>query len=457
MKTRYFLSLIFSLFLAGQVNAQFIAGGGSHSMAVCTDSTMRAWGFNSAGELGNGSGFPSNVPVQVNNMSGVKAIAGGLHSMAAKNDGTVWCWGQGSDGQLGNGSNTSSNVPVQVPGLNDITAVAAGFWHSLALRSNGTIRAWGKNTFGQLGNADNMPSNVPVVVLGINNVVSIAARGGSHSMALKSDGTVWCWGNNSNGELGTGNNIPSDIPVQVNGLTGAIYITSGGTFSAAIKNDGTVWCWGNNTDGQLGNGTNTSSNIPVQVTGLTDVIAIAGGSNHMIALKSDSTVWSWGNGTLGQLGNLANSSSNVPVNIFALPVSVVGIASGDAHSLALLNDGSVYAWGAGGGGQLGDGTFNSSNAPVLVSTLCNTLTSITEKDNELSVGLYPNPNSGQFTIEASEGNIAIYNSMGAVMYEDFHTGGNVEYSVGDLSPGIYFVRISNESGSATQKFLVDND
>jgi hypothetical protein len=156
-----------------------------------------------------------------------------------KNDGTVWAWGRNDYGQLGNGTNTNSNLPVPVSGLSGVTDIAGGFYHSLALKNDWTVWAWGYNNDGELGNGTNTNSNVPVQVVtslggpALSGITDIAG-GGLHSLALKSDGTVWAWGRNSEGELGKGTNTNSKVPVQVSGLTGVTAIAGGGYHSLAI-------------------------------------------------------------------------------------------------------------------------------------------------------------------------------------------------------------------------------
>jgi alpha-tubulin suppressor-like RCC1 family protein len=272
--------------------------------------------------------------------------AGEYHSLALKNDGTVWAWGDNRYDQLGNGTTIySSDVPVQVvtsaggPALTGCTKIAGGPFHSLALKDDGTVWAWGYNSNGQLGNGTKTDSNLPVQVVtsvggpALTGITAIAG-GGDHSLALKNDGTVWAWGGNYYGELGNGTNTDSNVPVQVSGLTGITAIAGGGGGSLALKNDGTVWAWGYNHQGQLGNGTNTNSNVPVQVAGLSGITKIAGGGSHSLALKNDGTVWAWGYNYYGQLGNGTNTDSNVPIQVSGL-TGVTAIAGGDYHSLAI--------------------------------------------------------------------------------------------------------------------------
>ena len=267
-------------------------GAVANGLSNTVSGTVLAWGDNVDGQLGNGTFTTSNTPVEVSGLTGVTAIAAGgafnHHSLALKSDGTVWAWGANSAGQLGNGSFTGSNTPVQTSGINGVTAIAGGQLHSLALKSDGTVWAWGFNLDGQLGNGTNTTTypyglDTPVQVLGLTGVIAIAG-GGAHSLALKSDGTVWAWGQNNKGQLGNGSFTGSNTPVQTSGISGVTAIAGGVSHSLALKSDGTVWAWGYNLDGELGNGTYTDSNTPVEVSGLSGVTVIAGGGFHSLAL-----------------------------------------------------------------------------------------------------------------------------------------------------------------------------
>jgi alpha-tubulin suppressor-like RCC1 family protein len=296
-----------------------IAGGGGHSLALKTDCTVFAWGYNGQGQLGDGtSGTDRTTPVQVQNLSGVKAIAAGQnHSLALKEDGTVFAWGHNLYGQAGDGtSGTDRTTPVQVQNLSGVKAIAAGGSHSLALKTDGTVFAWGHNAFGQLGNGTfggDTPNPTPVPVKGefptlqpadssssnfqvppiqrpnLSGVKAISA-GSGHSLALMEDGTVRSWGANVFGQLGDGTTTYRNMPVQVSGLSGVKAIDAHTSHNLALKDDGTVlntgtvWAWGWNMHGQLGDGTTTDSNTPVQVKNLRDVKAIDAGLSHGLAI-----------------------------------------------------------------------------------------------------------------------------------------------------------------------------
>ncbi|MBF0412283.1 MAG: hypothetical protein HQK70_06190 [Desulfamplus sp.] len=338
--------------------------------------------------------------------SSTNIAAGGSHTVGLQTDGTVWSWGCNGLGQLGDGTTINSSLQVQVVSflspfiLQNISAIAAGFSHTVALKTTDrTVWAWGYNSSGQLGDTTIVnktipiqvhqgtvvpPTGVPVLYGGLLTNVSAIAAGYAHTVALKTDGTVWCTGSNSDGQLGNGWMPDRQIMIQAKNITGVIAIAAGDYHTVALKSDGTVWTWGQNTSGQLGNGTTINSRIPVQVKDtsspsglLTNITAItAGGGSttpllgtggHTVALKDDGTVWAWGYNGSGQLGDGTNTDRLEPVQIAAIPFGFKAIAAGNAHTVALDNNGNVRAWGYNGSGQLGDGTNTDSNTPVLLT------------------------------------------------------------------------------------------
>ena len=238
--------------------------------------------------------------------------------------------------------------------------------HTVYLKNDGTVWVWGNNSNGQLGNGSTTQSAVALQISGLSSVTAVAA-GYAHTVALKSDGTVWAWGNNSNGQLGNGTTTDSSIPAQA-WLSGMVAIAAGNTHTVALRNDVTnvsVWAWGNNSHGQLGNGTTTDSSTPVQVSGLSEGTAIAAGSGHTVVLKNDGTVWAWGNNSHGQLGNGSTTNSSIPVQVSGLSEGTA-IAAGYEYTVGLRMDNEVWAWGNNFYGQLGDGTTIDRWIPVQV-------------------------------------------------------------------------------------------
>jgi uncharacterized repeat protein (TIGR01451 family) len=348
-----------------------VVGDGGHSLALRGDGTVWAWGYNSYGQLGNGTIWErwTSVPAQVDGLSGVVAVAaGGIQSVAVKGDGTVWAWGGNSAGQLGDGTTTERTTPVQVGGLSGIAAVAAGNSHCLALKDDGTLWAWGANNSRQLGDGTIAERAIPLQVNGLSGVTA-AAAGYAHSVAVKGDGTVWTWGANEAGELGDGTAVDRPVPAQVGGIGEVTAVAAGNAHTLALKRDGTVWAWGSNGVGQLGDGTTANwRSAPVQVSGLTGVVAIAAGGLQSLALKADGTVWEWGM-------NADSGVTNTPYTVRAAPAQVgglsgvVAIAAGDAHGVALKDDGTVWAWGPTWYGQFPVDTGVLESAPVQVSGL----------------------------------------------------------------------------------------
>jgi alpha-tubulin suppressor-like RCC1 family protein len=248
--------------------------------------------------------------------------------------------------------------------------IAAGDAHSCAIASNREVYCWGSGTDGRLGNGATIQSNLPVLVLGLTDVVEISA-GAAHSCAVKGDGTAYCWGSGLNGRLGDGTTTSSSVPVQVSNLTTFTDISAGSQHTCAIVADGTAYCWGNGGGGRLGQGATMSSSVPVQVSGLSDVAQISAGSAHTCAVTTGSSAHCWGTGTNGRLGNGGTASSSVAVQVTGLTSGVNSIGAGTSHSCATLTTGGVRCWGNGATGRLGDGTTNSSSVPVTVVGITN--------------------------------------------------------------------------------------
>lgn len=236
---------------------------------------------------------------------------------------------------------------------NRVIEISAGAYHTVALKEDGTVWTWGNNESGQLGDGTEIDKGEPVQVKGIEGVKAIAA-GGYHTVALKEDGTVWTWGENLYGQLGDDTiDICKNEPVQVKGIEGVKAIAAGERHTVALKEDGTVWSWGNNVFGQLGHTDFVvRNNQPMMVVDLKDVKAIAAGEWHTVALKEDGSIWAWGDNEDGQLGDGRVIATNKPVQAIDIE-EVVAIASGNCFTVALKQDGTVWGWGSNFAGQLG--------------------------------------------------------------------------------------------------------
>ncbi|NOK16163.1 RCC1 domain-containing protein [Corallococcus carmarthensis] len=341
-----------------------MAGGDSHSVIVKPDGTVWSLGTNGNGQLGDGTQTERRTPVRAQGLTGVLSVAtGDFYTVAVKSDGTVWVWGSNNFGQLGDGTTTDRLTPVQVPGLTGVIAIAAGDAYTVALKSDGTVWTWGYNGYGQLGNGTTAGRLSPGQVPGLTGVVSIAAGGTGHTLAAKSDGTVWAWGRNGPGQVGDGTSTSRSSPVQVLGVSGVVTVAAGDFHSLGLKSDGTVWGWGYNGPGQLGDGTGGDHPTAVRMPGMTGVAAIAAGDAHTVLLKSDGTVWTCGYNANGQVGDGTTTNRSTPAQVPGL-TGVVAIGGGDLHSMALKSDATLWSWGGNAGGQLGDGTSTGRGTPV---------------------------------------------------------------------------------------------
>lgn len=361
------------------VGAQTIAAGSSHSLSICNDGRVMAWGENTYGQLGDGTNIDKNSPTQVLNLTGIIAVsAGGYHNLALKNDGTVWSWGVNYWGELGDGTIDTTgcyckSTPVEVSGLTGVSAIAAGYGYSLALKNDGTVWSWGHNTNGLLGDGTQIDRLNPVQVSNLTGVTSIST-GRYHSVVLKNDGTVWAWGGNNSGQIDSSYSLKS-TPVKIQNLNGVVRVACGGFHTIVLKNDSTVWAWGANGGGELGNGivNNTTGcwcrSTPVKVVGLSSIKSIEGGEMHSLALRNDNTVWAWGLNGLGQLGDGTYMVKYTPVQIPVLS-GIEAIAAGEHHNLAMNNVNFGLAWGNNDKGQIGDGTWTNKSTPVEIINFC---------------------------------------------------------------------------------------
>ena len=340
---------------------------GMHTCAVKEDSTVRCWGFNAGGQLGDGTTTNRSSPVQVPALSGAVSVAtGDFHSCALLSGGTVRCWGANTEGQLGDGSTSTRLTPVAVSGLVNAVALTAGNFHTCAVLVDGSARCWGRNLAGQIGDGSTTRRLVPVAV-NVANVVALAA-GSTHTCALLADGTARCWGANAQGQVGDGSTTGRLSPVVVTGLSQAVALATGSFHSCAVRADGTARCWGTNSNGELGDGSTANRSAPVRVSGIAAAVSLAAGGHHTCAQLGAGGVQCWGRNTSGQLGDGSTASPRLA------PVSVSGVAqaaqlaAGNAFSCAFDVFENIRCWGSNANGALGNGsTVTSSTTPVLVT------------------------------------------------------------------------------------------
>jgi alpha-tubulin suppressor-like RCC1 family protein len=349
-----------------------------------------SWGLDLYETLGQGPVTESTVvrpvPAGITGLgsSVVQVSAGGLIGMALTSDGRPWTWGVNRDGALGYGTTGEfSSVPAPVPGLSDVVQVAAGGDDGYALRSDGTVWAWGLNDLGELGDgsvtAAGGAAAGPVQVLGLAGISQIASGRGKWAMALRSDGTVWAWGSNDHGQLGSSGPGYSDTPVQVPGLARVTRISAGQATGVALSrlSHGPVstlltslYAWGSNEDGELGDGSTSPAPGVHVVPGLPQIGSISAGGNDVLAVGEDGSVWGWGADSSGQLGNAPTGPGELrPAETFAPGSGVTQVSAGVDHSLALRSDGTVLAFGGNEYGQLGSGSTSITGLPAPVPGL----------------------------------------------------------------------------------------
>ena len=335
--------------VAGGINWKQVSSGFLHMAAIKTDGTLWSWGVNDIGVLGDNTGglvAGRSSPVQtVAFGTNWKQVACGYwHTAAIKTDGTLWCWGYNNNGQLGDNTVTNRSSPVQtVTRGSNWKQVSCGY-QTVAIKTDGTLWIWGRNDYGQLGDNTLTYRSSPVqTIAGGTNWKQVSCNRYCLA-AIKTDGTLWAWGINFSGGLGDNTTIYRSSPVQTVAFgTNWKQVSSGYPTMAAIKTDGTLWCWGGNSNGQLGDNTILKKSSPVQT--------VAGGTNwkqlnctgsSVAAIKTDGTLWSWGNNQYGGLGDNTTVAKSSPVQttVYGTNWKQVG-SGGTASTAAAITNGDI--------------------------------------------------------------------------------------------------------------------
>ncbi|MCB1568519.1 MAG: hypothetical protein KDI69_06885 [Xanthomonadales bacterium] len=277
------------------------------------------------------------------------------------NTGSVRCWGSNGQGQLGDGSTTEHTTPVVVSGINDASAISLGSMHSCVRTTSGGVKCWGDNAQGQVGDGSFNDRWLPTAVQGLSAPIMQLSAGARHNCVLTQSGAAKCWGDNAASQLGgDGTVLANPLPVDVyNFNSGGLRISAGGGHTCSVMNDQSVRCWGANTDGQLGVDDYETHLIPVVLAHPTDAIDIDLGDMHSCAIVSDGTMLCWGGSSEGQIGSSSSVAFPVvPADTWGLAFNA--ISAGFEHSCAIVDDGSARCWGGNGYGELGRGSFTSS-------------------------------------------------------------------------------------------------
>ena len=318
-----------------------ISAGQSHTTAIKTDGTLWAWGLNGAGQLGTNNTSNASTPTTTSDQgtNWCQVSAGTNHTAAVKTNGTLWTWGSNGQGRLGNNSILERCSPGTTSGggLN-WSQVEAGGSFTAGIKSDGTLWTWGSNDNGALGNGSTVDRSSPGTTAGGGSTwCQISAS--EHASAIKTDGTLWTWGYNSFGQLGDGTTTVRSSPDTVaGGGTTWCQVNSGALHTSAIKTDGTIWTWGNNNNGRLGDGTTSDRCSPDTVAGGgTTWCCVSSGISFTSAIKTDGTMWTWGASGTGQLGNGTTSDRCSPGTTILGGTTWTRVSSGGGHTIATTN------------------------------------------------------------------------------------------------------------------------
>lgn len=353
--------------LGSQGIARAIGIGWNHSLAIATDGALLTWGANGFGELGQGDRSHRNLASMVNapDTRWRVVAAGSRHSCGIQDDGSLWCWGVNVHGQLGVGDTTERLSPTRVGTESDWIEVQCGGLHTCGIRADGSLWCWGANPAGQLGLGMRTGDQwTPQRVGTLTGWRRLAAKA-RFNCALRPDDSLWCWGDNSDGQLGTGDTMDRLAPTQVLPGQRWTWVRQGPLHTCAINTEGALYCWGANGSGQLGNGTTTGSRVPVQVGTERDWVVVSAGFDHTCGIRQGGRLYCWGSNSAGQLGLGDTTMRTTPTPVHPT-TAYREVLLGMAHTCALREDGQVQCWGENTWGQVGDGSNTPRRSPATV-------------------------------------------------------------------------------------------
>jgi alpha-tubulin suppressor-like RCC1 family protein len=368
-----------------KIRAQAVNGFGpgrltefSTGNSIVSGVELYSWGRGTEGQLGDGAAVTKSSPVQTGALTDwSQASFGWTHVGGVKTDGTLWMWGYNSyGGALGDNTTVNKSSPVQIGAETNWYQVSPGQFFTAAIKNNNTLWTWGINDDGRLGTNEfaGVDRSSPVQVGSLTNWYQVSASA-KNAAAIKTDGTMWSWGFNNAGALGDETADNKSSPVQIGALTVWHQMSMGYIHGAAIRTNGTLWTWGYNLDGPLGQNNTTSRSSPVQVGSLSDWAYVAAGGRTTHAVKTDGTLWAWGANGSGHLGDNTLISRSSPVQIGALTnwlrISTTKLFdfSPPERAVAVKTDGTLWAWGKNSYGAIGDGTTVNRSSPVQVGAL----------------------------------------------------------------------------------------
>jgi alpha-tubulin suppressor-like RCC1 family protein len=350
-----------------------VSAGRGHTCALTAAGGVKCWGHNGLGQLGDGTKTNRSKPTDVVGLdSGVVSVSAGfLRTCAVTKEGGVKCWGYNTTGELGDGTTIDRSTPVDVIGLTTgVAAVSVGTFHACAVTTTGGVKCWGENRVGTLGDGTTKDRSMPVDVKGLANGIVDISSGWGRTCVVTATGRIKCWGSNLGGHLGDGTTFNYRTkPVDVIDLDSKVATVSiGNNHTCASTTIGGAKCWGHNSIGELGNGSPNGSLTPIDVSGLSNsATGISAGYEHSCAVTTAGEVKCWGGNHDGELGDGTQMGRNVPTNVVDLAAEAVIVSVGYGHSCAVTKRGGIQCWGLNDGGQLGDGTTTSRLTPVKVA------------------------------------------------------------------------------------------
>jgi alpha-tubulin suppressor-like RCC1 family protein len=356
--------------------AEQVVAGDQHACALTADGTAYCWGYNRQGQLGDGTNTDRKVPTPVSGTTKFTRLAAGRYfTCGLTSAGATWCWGDNSSGQLGNGTtgagsdSTNKNAPGLVSGNIALQSIVTGQLHVCGLNAAGAAYCWGAYPSGQLGNASGAAQTVPGRSAAALTLKMLALGGDNHTCGLTTaDGSAYCWGNNTFGQLGNGkkSNAGQREPSPVTGGLKFTTIALGRTSTCGLIADGSAYCWGGNAQGQLGDGTVDERLAPVRAAPALKFASLTAGDSQTCGVTSDGAAHCWGNNAFGQLGSGTSGGQQTGAVAVAGGIKFASLSAGEEFTCGLGTDKTVYCWGSNRVGWLGDGTDVQRATPTKV-------------------------------------------------------------------------------------------
>jgi len=442
------------------------------SISAFSQYQIYSWGENNFGQLGNGSFTSSKIPVKIGNLNNWKTIFNGWgESFAINTQGELWAWGNNSNGQLGDGTIINRNEPVKIGNDTNWIKIVSLVNYTFGLKNDSTLWAWGS----EYGNS-------PYLLDTTKNWKSIYG-GRYHIFGIKNDGTLWGWGKNDKGQLGDGTNIEKKFPVQIGINNDWKFISCGIDHTMGVKSNGDLWGWGGNGKGQLGDSSNNKKNIPILVSRINNCKEVSCGFYHTLAIKNDGSLWTWGYNDWGQLGIGGTESCNIPTQVGTVWGTLNNwkfVVCYNGHSLAIKNEGTLWAWGLNDKYQLGINNKTNQEIPVQVGdennwisitsggyfsmALASDISSVNNNEiNNLFI-VSPNPSVDKLTINfnfSKENFVSIaINSIEGIRVKDYFIENTnnllnaIELDIKDLPTGTYIVSLSTKYNTESKLISV---